>query len=103
MTGGNTGAGVILVRGGRVYRHDGNVDLPEVADVLVADGRVAAVRANIVEDLAQGRTVPELGASGVDEVIEAEDRLVIPGFVNAHYHSHDVLLKGCFETIPLEF
>src|SRR5262249_19993378 len=26
----------------------------------------------------------------------------IPGFVNAHYHSHDVLLKGCFETIPLE-
>ena len=26
----------------------------------------------------------------------------MPGFVNAHYHSHDVLLKGCFETIPLE-
>ena len=30
------------------------------------------------------------------------EKLLLPGFVNAHYHSHDVLLKGSFETIPLE-
>ena len=28
---------------------------------------------------------------------------MLPGFVNAHYHSHDTLFKGSFETIPLDF
>jgi 5-methylthioadenosine/S-adenosylhomocysteine deaminase len=27
---------------------------------------------------------------------------VLPGFVNAHYHSHDVLAKGTLEEVPLE-
>ena len=36
------------------------------------------------------------------KVIDARDRLVLPGFVNAHYHSHDTLLKGFFESIPLD-
>lgn len=103
MTGKGTDANVILIRGGRVYRHEGDIHRPEVADVLIADGRIAAIRANIAADMQAGRGVPELGARGIDEVIAAEERLVIPGFVNAHYHSHDVLLKGCFETIPLEF
>ena len=38
----------------------------------------------------------------IDQTIDATEKLLMPGFVNAHYHSHDVLLKGCFETIPLE-
>ena len=37
-----------------------------------------------------------------DVVIDAADRTILPGLVNAHYHSHDALLKGCFETIPRE-
>ena len=49
-----------------------------------------------------GHPPPELGGRKIDEIIDATGKLVIPGFVNAHYHSHDVLLKGCFETIPLE-
>ena len=36
------------------------------------------------------------------EVIEAGGKLVVPGFVNAHYHSHDVLLKGMFEEMPFD-
>jgi guanine deaminase len=36
------------------------------------------------------------------EVIDARDHLVLPGFVNAHYHSHDVLAKGTLEEVPLE-
>lgn len=28
--------------------------------------------------------------------------LAVPGLVNAHYHSHDVLLKGMFDVISLE-
>ncbi|MEJ0069607.1 MAG: amidohydrolase family protein [Pseudomonadota bacterium] len=38
---------------------------------------------------------------GVD-VIEAAGKLVLPGFINAHYHSHDVLAKGTLEEVPLE-
>ena len=39
----------------------------------------------------------------MDEVIEASGRLVVPGLINAHYHSHDVLCRGLFEELPLEF
>ncbi|MBI3758521.1 MAG: amidohydrolase family protein [Deltaproteobacteria bacterium] len=35
-------------------------------------------------------------------MIDARDHLVLPGFVNAHYHSHDVLAKGTLEEVPLE-
>ena len=28
---------------------------------------------------------------------------MVPGFVNAHYHSHDVFLKGSFDPSVLEF
>jgi len=35
-------------------------------------------------------------------VIDARDLLAVPGFVNSHYHSHDALLKGAFEALPLD-
>jgi guanine deaminase len=41
------------------------------------------------------------GGAGVD-IIDARDHLVLPGFINAHYHSHDVLAKGTLEEVPLE-
>lgn len=78
----------ILIKGGRVYRHGEDTDQPAVSDVLIQGDRIAAV----------GQT-PEPEA---DRVIDARDKLVLPGFVNAHYHSHDILLKGCFEALPLE-
>lgn len=92
----------MLVRGGRVYDHDGDTDRPPVADILVLDGVIAACRPGIGDRLERGEAIPELGGRRVDEILDARDSLVLPGFVNAHYHSHDVLLKGCFETIPLE-
>ena len=30
------------------------------------------------------------------------NKLVIPGFVNTHYHSHDLLVRGLLEELPLE-
>ena len=92
----------LLVAGGRVYDHDGDVHHPPVADILVADGMIVAIRPGIAEAVRAGVPVPELSGKSVGRTIDAAGRLVIPGFVNAHYHSHDVLLKGCFETIPLE-
>ena len=94
--------GVILIRNGRVYDQDGNVDLPPIADLLIVDGVIAAVRPGIAQAVERGEAVAELGARAIDQTIDATEKLVMPGFVNAHYHSHDVLLKGCFETIPLE-
>ena len=34
--------------------------------------------------------------------IDAGDKLVIPGLINAHYHSHDTMLRGLFEQLPLD-
>jgi 5-methylthioadenosine/S-adenosylhomocysteine deaminase len=93
---------VLLIKGGRVYDHDGDLDHPPFADILIVDGKIAGVRSGLAETLDRGRPVAELAGRKVDETIDATEKLVMPGFVNAHYHSHDVLLKGCFETIPLE-
>src|SRR5271166_1166836 len=97
-----TTSGVILIRNGRVYDHAGNVDLPPVADLLIIDGVIAATRDGIGRAVERGEAIAELATRQIDQTIDATDKLVMPGFVNAHYHSHDVLLKGCFETIPLE-
>ena len=84
----------LLITGGRVFREDGDPHHPAVADILVEGDRITRIE----PDIAAGVT----GDLPADRVIDAHDKLVIPGFVNSHYHSHDVLLKGCFETIPLE-
>jgi hypothetical protein len=40
--------GVILIRNGRVYDDDGNVDLPPISDLLIVNGLIAAVRPFLV-------------------------------------------------------
>jgi cytosine/adenosine deaminase-related metal-dependent hydrolase len=77
-----------LIRGGRVYDHDGDVHQPAIADVLI-DGEM-------IKRVGRGLTAPEA------EVIDAAGKLVAPGLVNAHYHSHDVLAKGLFEEMPFD-
>jgi len=84
----------LLIKGGRIYRHRGDTDLPPMADIAVEDGVIRAIEPDL------DGTVFRRPA-GI-RTIDASRHLVLPGFVNAHYHSHDTLLKGCFETIPLE-
>lgn len=81
----------LLIKGGRVYDHDGDVHRPPVADILIEDGKIAAV----------GPSLPVADAAAT-EVIDASHHLVIPGLINAHYHSHDTLCRGLFEELPLE-
>src|SRR6516164_1392500 len=78
-----------LIRGGQVYDHEGDVHKPAVADILIEDDKIFSVGTNLAPD-------------GVHEVIDASGRLVVPGLINAHYHSHDVLCRGLFEELPLE-
>jgi 5-methylthioadenosine/S-adenosylhomocysteine deaminase len=62
----------------------------ERKDIVVSDGKIAAVTKS-------AETTNERAA-----VIDGRNKLVIPGLINAHYHSHDVLSRGMFEDIPLE-
>src|SRR6266700_639974 len=78
-----------LIRGGQVYDHEGDVHKPALADILTEDDKILSVGTNLA---------PE----GAHEVIDASGRLVVPGLINAHYHSHDVLCRGLFEELPLE-
>ena len=86
---GETHAARYLIRGGRIYDHDGDIHQPAAADLLIRDG--------IIE-----RIAPQIAADGGVEVVDAAGKLVAPGFVNAHYHSHDVMAKGLFEEMPFD-
>src|SRR6185436_18733568 len=78
----------LLVRGGEVYDHDGDVHRPKIQDILIDGGDIVAVGASL--------------DAGHADVIDARGKLVIPGLINAHYHSHDTLCRGLFEELPLE-
>jgi 5-methylthioadenosine/S-adenosylhomocysteine deaminase len=81
----------ILIKGGRVYDHDGDVNHPSLADIAIENGEIVAVGGNVSTEWAP-----------FTETIDASNRLVVPGLINAHYHSHDVLCRGMFEELPLE-
>lgn len=70
--------GPILIRGGHVLPLDGP-DLAR-ADVHLRDGRIVAV----------GPTLEVPGA----EVIDARGALVLPGFVDTHWHMWNTLARG---------
>ncbi len=78
----------LVLSGARVYRHDGDTDMPPVADVLVRDGKIAAIGDGL--------------ASAAHATFDLAGHVLVPGFVNGHYHSHDVLAKGMFEGLSLE-
>jgi 5-methylthioadenosine/S-adenosylhomocysteine deaminase len=93
----------LVIKGGRIYDHDGNVHDPAIGDIVVMDGVIKAVGPGLADRIAAGQSVAGVSGEAIGETLDASGKLVLPGFVNAHYHSHDVLLKGSFETIPLEF
>jgi cytosine/adenosine deaminase-related metal-dependent hydrolase len=71
----------ILIRGGAIISMDRRVrDLPK-GDVLIENGKIAAV----------GRRIE--APAGAD-VIDASDMIVLPGFVNAHLHTWQSGLRG---------
>lgn len=58
-------------------------------DIVIDGARIAAVRP-------AGETAPE-GAA-----IDAGGRLVTPGLINGHHHSHEHFHKGRYDNLPLE-
>jgi 5-methylthioadenosine/S-adenosylhomocysteine deaminase len=77
-----------IIRGGRVLRHS-RAALTDV-DLLVEGGRIAAIEPWGRIDLEGAR------------VIDAGDRILIPGLLNAHMHGHGNLSKGVGDRWTLE-
>ncbi|NKC31455.1 amidohydrolase family protein [Falsiroseomonas selenitidurans] len=92
----------LLIEGAAVYDHDGDTDRPATADILIQGNRIAAVAPGLAAAARADATHPWRAAVASAARIDGSRRLALPGFQNAHYHSHDTLLKGAFEAIPLE-
>lgn len=82
--------GAVMIHGGAVLIPDG---LCRNWGVQVEGSRIAAVAAN-----------GELPVSPEDEVLEASEHLIMPGFVNGHNHMYGFLSHGITaETMVTEF
>ena len=68
---------------------DADPHVPKFQDILIEGTHIIKIGIDIA------------APSGA-RIINATDRLVVPGFINAHYHSHDTLGKGVMEETPLE-
>jgi 5-methylthioadenosine/S-adenosylhomocysteine deaminase len=80
-----------LIRSGTVLTLDPDDRVLVGEDVLIEDERIARVGGRFTE-----REGP------FDRVIDASGRLVMPGLVNAHFHSYDRFHRGMWEGMPLE-
>lgn len=76
-----------LIRGGTVVSMDSQVGDLAKGDVLIEDGRIAAVQ-------------PEISADA--EVIDATGCIVIPGFVDTHRHTWETAIRGCAPNSTLD-
>jgi 5-methylthioadenosine/S-adenosylhomocysteine deaminase len=79
----------LLLRGGVLLTMKAGAGPSFVGDVLVQNGAIAAVG-------------PGVEALPGTRVIDATNRLVIPGLVNAHMHSFESPYRGRYERLPME-
>lgn len=79
-----------LVKHGTVLTLNPQDELLPRADILIDDGEIIAVGGDLSANLP------------VDRVFDADQKLVMPGWVNADLHASEVLFKGCFENTPLD-
>jgi cytosine/adenosine deaminase-related metal-dependent hydrolase len=74
----------MLLRGGVVIDTEPEVVARPGTDVLIEDGRIAAVGPDLIADVE---------AADV-EVVDATERIVLPGFVDTHRHLWQTALRG---------
>src|SRR5579863_1869397 len=72
----------VLLQGGVVLSLDAKVGDFEKADVLIEGKRIAAVGPNLA------------AAARSALVVNAADRVVMPGFVDTHHHQYETLLRS---------
>ena len=74
------GAVRILLKGGAVLSMDDKVGNFPVGDVLIENGKIAAVAANI--------------DAGDAVVVDAAGKIVMPGFIDTHHHQFETALRS---------
>jgi 5-methylthioadenosine/S-adenosylhomocysteine deaminase len=80
----------ILIRNATIITMDEKTGTEPInGDVLIEADRIRKIGR-----LAESETA--------DRVIDGRNRLVMPGLVNAHIHSWETFLKGCYDNAPLE-
>ena len=72
----------ILIKGGVVLTIDRRIGDFAQADVLIEDGKIREVRPNIAV------------SADAAAVVDASNRIVIPGFIDTHSHSYQGLLRN---------
>jgi cytosine/adenosine deaminase-related metal-dependent hydrolase len=70
----------ILLKGGLVLSLDRQVGDFAAADVLIEDGKIREIRPNV--------------AAADAAAVDAENHIIIPGFIDTHSHSYQGLLRG---------
>jgi len=80
----------ILLKGGVVLTLDRQVGDFVQADVLIEDGKIAAVGPNIA------------ASAEAAVVVDAANYIVIPGFVDTHSHSYQGILRGIMPNGALD-
>ena len=92
-----------LIQDARVYDRAFDIHKPPVRDVIVKGDRIVSV--SLSDELAEEkRAIKQAASHGLSgtRVIDGRGMLLVPGLVNAHYHSYDVLSKGRFEDMPFD-
>jgi 5-methylthioadenosine/S-adenosylhomocysteine deaminase len=84
------GRGRVLLKGGVVLTLDRDVGDFVQADVLIDDGKIAAVRPNIE------------ASAETTAVVDATGHILIPGFVDTHSHSYQGILRGIMPNGTLD-
>jgi 5-methylthioadenosine/S-adenosylhomocysteine deaminase len=80
----------ILIKGGVVLTLDRRIGDFAQADVLIEDGKIREVR-------------PNIAVSGdAAAIIDATNRIVVPGFIDTHCHSYQALLRNIMPNGLLE-
>jgi len=78
-----------LIRGGTLVTCDAAGTAPRPADLLVENGRIAAI----------GKARP--AAKGPTRVVDATGCAVVPGLVQAHVHLCQAMFRGMADDLPL--
>jgi 5-methylthioadenosine/S-adenosylhomocysteine deaminase len=83
----------ILLEEGLILTLDRGNRLLHDHDLLIEGDQIAAIGKDLEPS---SRNIADC------EIINAKGKLIMPGLINAHFHSYDAFMKGRFEDLPLE-
>ena len=85
----------LLVKDGLVFDPAFEPEGPRVMSIWIKNGRIHGF-------LEKEEEIEQVRKSGAVRVLEGKNKLVIPGLINSHLHSHDHYDRGRFDSLPLE-